>query len=396
MPPPWAALVLFAAGCAHRVGSTASVPAWRERPGAAESRFYYYGNDRGLTVLTAGAIAEQPVSRNVALTGQLLVDHIVVETPGSVHEDTGNQPTGHMHTDVDIVTSASVTVLGGDRLEKTRYEGTLGTNIDTSIRGAPTRFQPSARVSIEPDYQSYSGRLRMTTELFERNTTLSGFVGFGHDRIDPLEAPMGDADRWPATHDRINGGVSVSQILSPRLVLAGGFGLNYMFGNLSSPYRRALVRTTLFPEILPTTRARGTLYTTLAWYLGWDTALHLRFGTYLDSWGVKAVIPQAAVTKDFSETVLVTLQYRFYWQTAAAFYAFRYDDLEPERTGDQRLGGIHEHQPGLEVAWTFLGQQGDFGSLTARAGYRLSLIEYRDLERFTIGHIALVGFGGSY
>jgi hypothetical protein len=120
VPPPWAALVLFAAGCAHRVGSTASVPAWRERPGAAESRFYYYGNDRGLTVLSAGAIAEQPVSRNVALTGQFLVDHIIAETPGSVHEDTGNQPTGHMHTDVDIVTSASVTAVIASRKPATR------------------------------------------------------------------------------------------------------------------------------------------------------------------------------------------------------------------------------------------------------------------------------------
>jgi hypothetical protein len=345
--------------------------------------------------MTAGANAEQPVSRNVAMTGQFLVDRVVVKTPASVHEDTGNQPTGHMHTDVDIVTSASVTVLGGDQLEKTRYEGTLGANVDTSGR-APLRLQPSARVSFEPDYQSYSGRLRATAELFERNTTLSGFLGFGHDRVDPLETPVGDADRWPATHGRVNGGLSLSQVLSARLVVAGGIGANYMFGNLSNPYRRALVRTTLFPEQLPTQRARTTAYATLAWYVGWDAALHLRFGTYLDSWGVKAVIPQAAVARDFSDTVLLTLQYRLYWQSAASFYEFRYDDLEPARTGDQRLGGIHEHQPCLEMAWTLLGTQGDFGALTARAGYRLSLLEYRDLDRRVVGHIVLVGVGGTY
>jgi hypothetical protein len=297
---------------------------------------------------------------------------------------------------VDAVTSASVTVLGGDRLEKDRFEGTLGANVDREIAGAPTRFQPSARVSIERDYQSYSGRLRATTELFERNTTLSLFVGFGHDRIDPTADPPGESDLWPASHDRFNGGVSLSQILSPRLVLSGGLAANHQFGALSNPYRRALIRTSLFPERLPESRTRVTGFAGLAWYLGWDTALHLRVGAYADSWEVLAFIPQAAVVKEFGDDVLATLQHRYYRQTAAAFYELRYDDLEEIRTGDARLGRIEEHQPGLEISWNFLGDRGAFGSMFVSAGHRLSLLRYFDLDRRVIAHIGSVVLGGAY
>ena len=379
-------------GCAHQTGT---VPGWRERPGSAEGRGYYYADDQGLSVVTTGVVAEQPVTRDVAITAQALLDHIVVERAVEVHQDTGGQPTGHVH-DVDAVTSASVTVLGGDRLEKDRFEGVVGANIDHEIAGAPTRFQPSARVSLERDYQSYSARLRTTTELFERNTTLSLFVGFGHDRIDPTADPPGEADLWPATHNRVNGGVSLSQVLSPRLVMTGGLAVNHQFGTLSNPYRRALIRTSLFPERLPESRTRVTGFTGLAWYLGWDAALHLRLGGYADTWDLLAVIPQAAVAKELGAGVLATIQYRYYRQTAASFYELRYDNVEEFITGDARLGRIEEHQPGLEISWTFLGGPGAFVSMFIAAGYRLSLLHYLDLDRHATAHIGSLAFGGAY
>jgi hypothetical protein len=291
--------LLLAAGCAGR------------RAGGGEARAWHYHNDRGVTVVTAGAAVEQPVSDAVAITAQGLADVVTVVRAAKVVEDGGNQPTGHQHDDVDAVTSASVTVTGGDRLEKSRFEGTAGLRLDGPVAGAPSRLQAFVRYSGERDYRSYSGRMRLTTELGQRNTTISTFFGYGNDTVDPLEAPPGERAAWPAQHQRYNAGFSVSQLLGRRLSLALGGAASYQFGRLSNPYRRARVRSTLFPERLPDTRARLTLFATLSWYLGWETALHVRPGAYLDSWGVRAVIPEVALVRELGPRGLISLRYRY-------------------------------------------------------------------------------------
>lgn len=387
-----ASLLGAALGCAHGAADT---PAWRARPAQAQAHLYYYGDDRGLSVITTGLEAEQPISAQTSVMARGLVDRIVVEHERAFVEDVGAGPTGHTHDDVDVVTSASVSVAGGDRLEKYRFEGTAGVLHALDNPETPTRLQGYVRASTEPDYRSYSGRLGVETELLQRNLSLSAFAGYGHDTVDPLEAPPGEARDWPATHQRWNLGGSASQILSRRLILYGGLAISHQFGTLSNPYRRAVVRTTLFPERLPEARVRGTAFARLSWYLGWTTALHLRQGVYADDWGVKSVIPETAVVKELGEDGLISLRYRFYWQTAASFYQRRYQELEPLRTGDARLGAVHSHQPGVELSWTVLGRQGDFGSMTLLGEYKLVLLEYEALVDGAvtahIGHFALSG-----
>jgi hypothetical protein len=384
-----AALIVVAACVNH------PTPAAAQRKGSAEARTYYYADDQGLTVITAAARAEHEVAPNLAVSAQAVLDHINIERGVDVHADTGGQPTGHVH-DVDAVTSASVTVLGGDSLVKNRVEGSAAAALTGKVWEVPMRLEPSARVSIESDYHSYSGRLQATAELFERNTTLSAFVGYGHDRLDPTADPPGESKLWPASHDRVSAGALLSQLLSRRIVVSGGFAVNQQFGRLSNPYRRALVRTSLFPEHLPDSRTRVTAFASAACYLGWGTALHLRSGAYADSWDVLAFMPQAALVMELSDNLLATLQYRYYRQTAASFYELRYETLQSTRTGDARLGRIEEHQAGAEVSWNFLGQTGSSGSVFATGGYRLVLPTYLELDRGVVAHIGLLALGAEY
>lgn len=383
---------LALAGCAPRD----AVPPWRERPGSAQARVYHYQDDQGLTVLTGALAAEQPVSRNVSVVARGVLDRVVVERDVEIHEHTGNQSTGHVHDDVDAVTSASVVVLGGTSLEKTRVEGTLGAKVEGTLFDAPLTIEPSFRASSEHDYQALSGRVRATVELNERNTTLSVFAGGGRDRSDPETPPPGEANRWPATQSRVNGGFSVSQLLSKRLVLSGGGAASYQFGRLSNPYRRALILTSLFPERLPSSRLRVTGFATLSAYAGWDTAVHLRAGGYADSWDVLAFIPELAVVKEFENGPLVALQYRHYLQTAAEFYELRYESLPEYRTGDARLGRIQESRPSAEVSLPLVGTPGDFGSLSVSASYHYSHLRYFDLGRTVRGHILALALEGAY
>jgi hypothetical protein len=382
----------FVSACAHGEGA----PGFRERPGRADARGYYYVDDQGLSVVTAGAAVEQPVARHVAVHAHALVDRISVEQPENVFADTGNQLTGHAHDGVDAVTSASVTMTGGGALEKTRVEGSAGVTVDATIDDVPATVRGTARLSGEPDYASYSGRLRFTLAPFARNTLIAASFGYGRDRVDPIEPPPGERDRWPATHERVQAGLSVAQTLAPRLTGSVGVDVSHQYGVLDNPYRRSLVRTSLFPEALPDTRTRVVAFVGAAWYLGTGFALHPTLGGYADSWDVLALIPEVALAKELGARWLLILRYRAYVQKRASFYTPRYAALDPVRTGDGRLGQIVNHQPGAEISWTAIGERGGFGALTLGAEYTLSLLDYPQVERSVVAHIAGVHVGGSY
>lgn len=372
-------------------------PSFRERPGEVEVRGYAYTDNSGLTVSTIAADIEQPVARRWTAHGRGVVDSIRVERkqldPGD--PNAGSQPTGHRHA--DVVTSASAVKTGGGAVEEVRVEGTLGARTDTEIEGRPTSAGAELKASTEPDYSSLSASLRASTELAERNLTVAVFAGYGRDTVSPDEPPPGERAAWPATHDRINGGVSVTQLLSPRLTLSAGAAASHQWGTLESPYRRALVRTSLFPEAVPGSRDRFTAFTAVSAYLGAGAALHVRQGFYIDTWSVAAWIPEVALAWGAFRGGLVTARYRMYTQSEAWFYKARYEAVEPVRTGDTRLGPMLEHSGGLCAAWTFLGERGGFGAATGEIGYDASFLTYEAIDTDVIvAHIVTAALSVSY
>ncbi len=389
LSPPLFALALILGGCAGARG----------RPGVAEARGFFYGDNAGLTVVTAGATVDQPISSDVDVFAHAVIDHlrIVPSTPKETSVVGPNQPTGHDPHEGELVSGASARVVGGAITEKSRVEGLLGASAVGSVAGQPAAIGAQGRVSSEPDYLSFSGLLDGRVALFEQNFVLTGFVGYGHDTVSPLDAPPGQASLWPASHQRVNGGLTASQILSRTLILAGGFAATNQLGVLASPYRRALVRTSLFPEVVPSSRARYTAFAELSWYVGWAASLRLRQGLYADSWGVIGFVPEAAIVKELGKDGLLTLRYRFYRQSAASFYRRQYDDIEEIMSSDPRLGWTHEHAPGVALRWTVIGRRNDFGALTLDGSYDVSVLDYEDAGSPTvIGHLVGVGAVLSY
>ncbi len=372
------ALLGLLAGCAHAPAVDAG--ASRSR---VETHGFYYSDEAGLRVLTMGASGSHQPTRKLDVAVQVLADQVVIDPPPppAPRVNDGAQPTGHRHPGVDVVSSASVIAVGeSPRTEEWRFEGMGIATWRDQWRGAPARWTAVARGSTEPDYRSLSGRLQGELSLFEQNTDVGAFVGFGHDTIDPLTAPPGQDALWPGTHDRLTVGASVSQLLSPRLVARGGVGGTHQWGRLSSPYRRARVQSTLFPEVVPGARDRLTAFLALSWHLGGGTALHLRQGGYLDTWGVGALIPEAALAKEVGRSGMVSLRYRLYQQSGATFYAPVYATKAALLSGDPRLGALTEHVGAVEVQWAPVGKLGWSDALTLAAGYELSALSYRQLN----------------
>lgn len=392
------ALLLFLCGLGLGCASTPDA-AWRQRPGSAELRAFYYFDNSGLSVATVGAVADQPVSRHLTVSARTFVDNITIERKPLVigTADLAGQPTGHPQHDPDVVTSASSTVAGGGIAHKWRVEGQVALTGAWEARGNPLSLRAQLRISQEPDYKSYYGLVRGAVELFQRNTTLGWFLGAGQDSVEPVEAPPGQENLWPAQHRRVNGGLTLTQLLSPRLVLTASLAGTVQRGLLANPYRRALVRTTLFPETVPSARDRIIGSAQLSVYLSQGAALHLRLGAYADTWQVLGIIPEFLVAKQLAARGLLTFRYRFYKQSQAEFYLPRYPNLSPQLSGDERLGPIKENAVGTELRWTLFAAARGAGALTLTGGYDVSFLDYELLNTATItGHIVSLSLSGAY
>jgi hypothetical protein len=392
----WCAMLLLA-GAGACVGPGGA--SFRMRPGTAELRGSHYSDNSGLTVASLAANVEQPVSQQLTATVRGVADHVVVartivEVPPAL---LGNQLTGHADTHPDVVTSASTSVTGGEGSDKWRFEAAPGLRWQGDVAGADSSAALQFRISSEPDYTSKLALLRAASSLLEGNTTLVLFTGYGTDTVTPRVPPPGQDDAWPASHQRVIAGASISQLLSPELVLSAGASATFQRGTLSNPYRRATIRTSLFPEVLPRRRDRFTAFIASSWHMGWDAALHGRLGFYTDSWHVSSAIPELAFSKELGPRFLLELGYRFYKQTAADFYRPVYDEREAIVAGDMRLGRTHEHMFGSELQWMIAGRRDDFGALKATARFQLSLLRYDQLPTdMIVGRIIQLAVLGSY
>jgi uncharacterized protein DUF3570 len=359
------------------------------RPGVVEARQFLYKDSSGLTVATTAASVDQRVSARTSIYARAVADYIHLERRQVDASDPSGGQVITGHRDADVVTSASALPSAGGSSDKWRAEVAAGGTLEGSVHGRPASAALLARVSIEPDYRSYAALARTSTSLRQQNLTLSAFAGFGHDDVVPALAPPGQAALWPASHERVTAGVTGAQVLSPRVLVSAGAAASRQHGQLASPYRRALVRTTLFPEVVPGTRVRATGFVAASAHVGAAMAVHVRLGGYADSWNIQALIPEVALSTQLGPRWLVYARYRFYAQTAARFYQPLYADILPTMSGDPRAGAIRAHAGGVGLeldAWT----------LSLVGSYDLSVTKYPSLGQTVLAHVASLGVIVSY
>jgi hypothetical protein len=378
-------LMLLAAGLAPSCG--------HRRPGAdglaaAEARAAHYQDSSGLLVGTYGVWALQPLPGPFRAEARALADYVRLD-PGRGFDPADPEAN---RSAPDAVTSASATAGGGQVSSEWRFEGQLGLDVEGQLGGGPASAGVIARVSTEPDYKSWSTAVRGAVELFERNTALGLLLGYGRDRVEPVEVFGGQEAAWPAGHDRWAASTSLTQVLSPRWLLRAGLGATWQRGTLTSPYRRALVRPTLLlPEALPRARDRYTGFVGASFSISPALALHLSQGGYLDSWSVAAVIPEVTLAAEVHPGIVVSGGYRFYAQSEAEFYQATYAEPQPVMTGDLRLGQIRDHTLSLELVRQF--RAGERIALPVVAGYQLSVLDYKAVGSRVMAHVFSLGLG---
>ena len=230
---------------------------------------------------------------------------------------------------------------------------------------------------IESDYRSHQLSLSAKVDLNQRNTTLAVRYGHSFDSVCDLDQHgVGALARQPLstslgcfaatgliahTLDLDETSLSLTQVLSPTVVVAIVGDWERVDGFQSNPYRRVRLDTTTAQESHPLLRDRGAVTLRLR---GVAPGARLFVGAevrlYRDSWAVQSLTAQLSVGRRFvDERLLLEARVRFYEQSGAFFFrdAGRTDSYERRGpvgswfTGDRELSPFGSLGAGATVGW---------------------------------------------
>jgi hypothetical protein len=234
---------------------------------------------------------------------------------------------------MDMVSSASIDVVStASPYKEERTQGSLALD----MLAGKTQYSLSYALSDESDYTANTASFDITQDMFGDLTTLSFGFSQGWDDV----GKRGDAT-FDEHVDRRNYRVSLSQILTPKLMAGLDYEVVTDEGFLNNPYRSVRFLDESSPrgysyqaEVYPSTRTSNAVSLTGRYYLPYRAAVHGEYRWYGDTWGVDANTIAVGYTQPWGTRWIFEVGYRWYDQSAADFYS----DLFPRENAQNFLG----------------------------------------------------------
>ncbi|MEQ9495640.1 MAG: DUF3570 domain-containing protein [Deltaproteobacteria bacterium] len=347
-------------------------------------------------LLVAGELhAENRVASNLSLyTDDDATD--VVTSVTRISADPWEGGTVEASYLIDIISSASVDLVSSatGRFDENRHA--LGGAVTHALDGKS--FNLNYGYSQENDYVGHGIGAGANFELAERNATLGVSYALELSQIGRADDPTFEEGLTTHAID-VNG----SQILTPWLVVNGGYALALQNGYLAKPYRYArlgnngivtqpgasgsLQTERLFtpesgvPETHPDFRMRNALYAGIKAHIVRETAAELRYRFYVDNWALSGHTIEALGHLGWNKNFGARFRYRFYAQGAASFYQFDYATPQRYMTRDRELSPLTSHLVGLKL----FARVEDLGFLSA-----LGITAKADLFRYDYSDFPLL------
>ncbi|MCB9736106.1 MAG: DUF3570 domain-containing protein [Deltaproteobacteria bacterium] len=247
----------------------------------------------------------------------------------------------------DIMTCASVDVVSAATPHGYFSEIRQEYQANTAVKLGLWTISGGGTYSKENDYSSISGSLGISTELFQRNTTLSLGYGFTGSSVGRANDP--GFDRSLDSHTI---SATVTQVLSKSLVGQLTYFVGVFDGFQSSPYRLARVATGVaMPENVPNHRLRQSVVARINAALAAEHFLSLAYRLYGDDWGLLSHTAELGWTYEISRAVSFNLRDRVYLQGSTDFYSYIYDQPRTYMTNDRELGAFLGNTVGAKLSW---------------------------------------------
>jgi hypothetical protein len=257
----------------------------------------------------------------------------------------------------DVVTSAS-------EFSDTRHSG----HANLTLTGARSSLSIGYRYGTERDYRSHAITAAGSVDLPGKNTTfalsytrnIDEICDFDNGDAEPLERrplsgqnpcftddPSARTIALPVRVDSLQ--ATLTQVVTPVLVLQLGVFGQITQGFQSNPYRRVRVYQVDAQESVPELRDRGAAFLRMNLALpGIHAAASLSARGYVDTWGITSGDVEVAYQQYLGRHVLVRLRGRGYQQSGATFFktATEYELMGP---AGRYFTGDREHAPLRDV-----------------------------------------------
>ena len=147
---------------------------------------------------------------------------------------------------------------------------------------------------------------------------------------------------------------SITQIVSPVVIVGATYDVIRLHGFQESPYRTVVAGGFAEMERVPNTRWRHAVAANARTYLtATRTTLYGSYRLYLDTWGLHAHTPEVRLIQELPREVEATLRFRYHRQGSADFYKGVYDSndptVEPFLTDDPKLSRFAGQTYGVKI-----------------------------------------------
>jgi hypothetical protein len=294
---------------------------------------------------------------------------------------------------VDMVSSASIDVeTSASPYEDERTQSSLSVD----FLNGKSMYTLGYVNSDESDYQAKTMFAAISHDMFGDLTT----VGFGYKKgenevfknLKDASGVIANDPNFAETMDSQSFNVSVSQIITKNLILAGQYEVITDEGFLRSPYRSIRYFTdplnqALAPEQYPNTRSSNAVSVRAKYFLPYRAAIDTMYRFYTDTWGVLGHTAELGyVHPTNNEKWIFEARVRYYTQEAADFYQdiFPRADYANFMARDKELATYSALTAGLGATYEFKIQRFPWltkGQLNLR--YDFMTVEYDDFRDAT-------------
>jgi hypothetical protein len=264
---------------------------------------------------------------------------------------------------IDMVSSASIDVeTSASPYEDERTQSSLSVDF---LHGK-SMYTLGYVTSDESDYQAKTMFGSVSHDMFGDLTTISFGYKKGENEVfknlKDADGVIANDPNFAETMDSQSFNVSLSQIITKNLILAGQYEVITDEGFLRSPYRSIryftpdLTGQALAPEQYPNTRSSNAVSVRAKYFLPYRAAIDTMYRFYTDTWGILGHTAELGyVHPTNNEKWIFEARVRYYTQEAADFYQdiFPRADYANFMARDKELATYNAITAGLGATYEF-------------------------------------------
>jgi len=304
--------------------------------------------------LIALAIAAASADERVLVTGHLYTDSVgtlVVSPIARVESDLTDEVSISGRFLVNRVTAASRTI-DGVSAASPENRGMGGVSLLRERNAG--RVSGLFERSVEADYRSTTVGAGVSQDFAARCTTVDLYWWHGFDEISPNLTGQPE-EVYDKNTDSLR--LTLTQVIGRGTLMSATYDVTNVRGYQQNAYYSDVISyaegaVITLEDSAPDRRTRHAVAARMAQWLPTRGALHPRVRLYADDWGVRSITGDLSYAQHIRESMIFTLRYRRYQQTAAWFYSDTYTtaDLASEHSLDTKLDALDSQLGGVGIS----------------------------------------------